>query len=506
MNENQNLESGLKPAAGAPPIGAAAASAPDDAGPLFFNVMPQNKNQGGLVAPELMPQQISGGGGISGLKNFTAKNKWLLIIAAAVLIGGPAVYLLVSKIGGNSYKTENIIVKQPPPAGQKPAAGAATSTPNQTAGFTTSQAWRDKYFPGCADSSLCGDNADPDHDGLTNVEEYKLGADPNNSDSDQDGLADGDEAHVFGTNPLNAHTASDSRYSDADYFKGGYDIGTGKKMTPAQVAAVSEKMRQFGLHEPTVKTLGNILNALYNFSASNSNGSASSTADSFGLASSTPVGSASSTVGLDQSLAAKQDRDAQRSATIKNVEVALVKYQSDNKAYPQTNDFATMFANIKLYLKVATNPVDPVNKDPYIYAYSSNQQATDFTLSFFSEVAGQIIKKTAADAVKDAGLEQASVYDNQRQSDLENLRSALLLYSQQNAAGTQTYVFPGADKYKTAIVPAYISQIPKDPKTGADYDYQVSATFDTFTLKAMLDNPPTGASGYLCNQEECRNY
>src|SRR6185369_2849855 len=108
---------------------------------------------------------------------------------------------------------------------------------------------------------------------------------------------------------------------------------------------------------------------------------------------------------------------------------ALVKYQQDNKLYPPGSDFATMFANVKVYLKVATNPIDPVNKDPFVYAYVANSQGSDFTLSFFSEVAGQIIKKTAQDAIKDSSSEQASVYDNQRQTDLESLRGALLLYS-----------------------------------------------------------------------------
>jgi hypothetical protein len=127
-------------------------------------------------------------------------------------------------------------------------------------------------------------------------------------------------------------------------------------------------------------------------------------------------------------------------------------------------------------------------------------------LSFYSEVAGQPISKNAADAVRDANNEQSAIYDNQRETDLESIRTALLLYSQNNAAGGQDYVFPTKDKYKTAIVPQYISVIPVDPKTGAAYDYEVSPTFNTFTLKTLLDNPPTGATGYMCNQDNCQNY
>ena len=48
----------------------------------------------------------------------------------------------------------------------------------------------------CLQLSICGDDADPDHDGLTNLEN-STGTDPNNHDSDSDGIADGDEVHIL---------------------------------------------------------------------------------------------------------------------------------------------------------------------------------------------------------------------------------------------------------------------------------------------------------------------
>jgi outer membrane protein OmpA-like peptidoglycan-associated protein len=52
-------------------------------------------------------------------------------------------------------------------------------------------------------------DADPDKDGLTNNEEKELGTDPNNPDTDGDGLKDGAEVKTYRTNPLNPDTDSD---------------------------------------------------------------------------------------------------------------------------------------------------------------------------------------------------------------------------------------------------------------------------------------------------------
>jgi len=463
---------------------------------VFFNVMPKANPKGAFVEPKMKVVITQSAPAENNIAGILKKYKLYFIIGGAVLVLGIGGYFLISTLATSGYKTENLLVKRAVDQSQKPQPQSP-----QTAGqpdFTAPQAWRDKYFPGCADAKICGDDADPDRDGLTNLKEYNLGTDPNNPDSDQDGLADGDEVNVFGTDPLNSHTGKDPKYNDADFIKGGFDITTNKKMSAAQISALSAKMAQFGLHQPTITTLSGVLDVLYNFSVQNSTTTATSTLPS--------TASSTSPSSLDESVEAKQGRDAQRSDTIKNLEIALVKYQTDNQTYPATDDFNVMYSDVKLYLKVATNPIDPINKPPYVYSYSSNASSSDFSLSFYSEVAGQPISKNAADALKDAGNEQAAIYDNQRETDLESIRTALLLYSQNNAAGGQDYVFPTKVKYKTSIVPQYISVIPVDPKTSADYDYEVSPTFNTFTLKAVLDNPPTGTTGYMCNQDSCQNY
>lgn len=338
---------------------------------------------------------------------------------------------------------------------------------------------------------------------LKNIEEFKLTTDPNNPDSDQDGLADGDEINVFGSDPLKNHTTNNDKYSDLDYVKGAFNFKDDKKLDAAGINAVTAKMQSFGLHMPTIRSLDSILLSVYKFSSADV-----PSATPTQTPSSTPSTSDNSGIsGIDMSLAAKQDRDTKRSNAIKNIEIALVKYQIDNKVYPAGPDFETMFNEIKPYLKVATNGKDPINQDPYIYTYTASTDQKDFTLTFYSEVAAGPISKHAADAQKDANLQTAEVYDNQRKMDLEDLRTALLLYSNSNIAGNQMYVFPTKDKYKTSLVPDYISAIPKDPLTGKDYEYQPSGTFDAFTLKAVLQNPPAGNTGYLCNQvDECDYY
>lgn len=57
-------------------------------------------------------------------------------------------------------------------------------------------------------SDIC--NTDMDKDGLTYCREEQIGTDPNNPDTDGDGLKDGPEVEQYKTNPLNKDTDGDS--------------------------------------------------------------------------------------------------------------------------------------------------------------------------------------------------------------------------------------------------------------------------------------------------------
>jgi thiol-disulfide isomerase/thioredoxin len=67
----------------------------------------------------------------------------------------------------------------------------------------------------CDESDAAEGSLDPDEDGLTNDEEAALGTDPENADSDGDGVLDGAEIDD-GTNPS---------YTYSHVYAGGYNVG-----------------------------------------------------------------------------------------------------------------------------------------------------------------------------------------------------------------------------------------------------------------------------------------
>ncbi|HYE22229.1 MAG TPA: cupredoxin domain-containing protein [Verrucomicrobiae bacterium] len=116
----------------------------------------------------------------------------------------------------------------------------------------------------CQDQSVCGDDADPDSDGLSNYDEFRArgGADPKNNDTDGDGLADGDEVHVYKTEPAfkfsycRGNTGLACQYDDGSQIKNGYDPATpGIKMTETRKQQIETDTQTFKLHEPTKTTL-----------------------------------------------------------------------------------------------------------------------------------------------------------------------------------------------------------------------------------------------------------
>jgi hypothetical protein len=477
---------------------------PDNQSNLFYNVMPEVtagpvKKPDAVIPeqpkPEPQPQpqpapvsvptpkvapQVSSSEGVTILNNSipsgSRRKKPLLIIGLilVLLIAAAASYFLYFK---NSKEATN------------DQQGNQQNTEPENPEVTTPADWLLKFFgtETCTELVTCGDKADPDRDGLENKAEYDIGTDPNNNDSDSDGLADGDEALVFSTDPLLSRTFRDGEYNDIDFIKGGYDITTNEPYTNEALFNIKTKVKQYGLHQPTLTSLGQLSFQLYDF---------------------TDPSIPPLPANLDVSPEAKLDRDSQRQSTIKKISSALLKYQSEKKTFPPGNDFIAMADAIKSYNTLATNYNDPINQAPYVYGYQTAANNTEFTLTYYSETQNQLIKYITKNAREDSAKEDTKAYDEQRKLDLENIQQTLLVYSSTHidSAGSAEFVFPPKEKLRTELIPRYMKTFPVDPVSKIDYQYEVAPTFDSFTIKAQLQNPATGTTGYMCNQLECKVY
>lgn len=97
---------------------------------------------------------------------------------------------------------------------------------------------------------------DQDRDGLTAEEENKHGTNPSRSDTDGDGLADGDEVNIYKSDPLLPDTDNDS-FDDGREAARGFSpiVNSPDKASADELKKWDELITQFGLHEPTKTTL-----------------------------------------------------------------------------------------------------------------------------------------------------------------------------------------------------------------------------------------------------------
>lgn len=120
------------------------------------------------------------------------------------------------------------------PAGDNTAPATETQTPTaQTPEVSNTGTPIDTIVTPATTSTeagevLPGEPIDTDKDGLDDVREEELGTNMTNSDTDDDGLTDGDEFIIWKTDPKNPDTDGDS-YLDGDEVKNGYNpLGPGK--------------------------------------------------------------------------------------------------------------------------------------------------------------------------------------------------------------------------------------------------------------------------------------
>jgi hypothetical protein len=75
-------------------------------------------------------------------------------------------------------------------------------------------------------------DADPDGDGLTNAQEAALGTDPNDADTDDDGILDGAEVGTDGVYNVNVDTDPNDPDTDNDGLQDGLESGLGAATSP----------------------------------------------------------------------------------------------------------------------------------------------------------------------------------------------------------------------------------------------------------------------------------
>ena len=139
--------------------------------------------------------------------------KYLAIILTVVLILIGVIWFLIAR--------KKIFINQ-------------SMTPTSTTAVQTSQERQirkqqiDKQMVEIQNQMNEKQKLDSDLDGLSNEEEKQLGTNPNNIDTDGDGLTDYEEVSIYHTNPLNADTDGDG-FNDGIEVRRGYNpLGPGK--------------------------------------------------------------------------------------------------------------------------------------------------------------------------------------------------------------------------------------------------------------------------------------
>jgi hypothetical protein len=108
----------------------------------------------------------------------------------------------------------------------------------------------------CQNQAICGESADPDNDGLVNLDEYNYDIDPLNDDTDNDGISDGNEIKIYLTNPKESDSDND-KVSDGEELVNCYDpisIAT-SKMSPSKLNNIASNANLYPLRDKTKKTL-----------------------------------------------------------------------------------------------------------------------------------------------------------------------------------------------------------------------------------------------------------
>ena len=182
---------------------------------------PMPTSPSGAPAPSALPtaEPMHASGHMSG-------TKLLVIILGTAVVVGAAGYLSYTLLGAK----EPVVPQEQVPA---PTGGRLTPEEVNLGGTPapTPAAPEQPSAAVVAPAAPVVPDVDTDKDGLSDVEEARLGTDPAKNDTDEDGLNDREEVVIYKTDPLKADTDGDT-YPDGGEVRNGYNpAGPGKLLT-----------------------------------------------------------------------------------------------------------------------------------------------------------------------------------------------------------------------------------------------------------------------------------
>lgn len=180
-----------------------------------------------MAAPASPPQPLPSSEGRESAAGHMSGTKLLLIIVGTVVVVGAAGYLSYTLLGSK----EPVVPQEQAPA---PTGGRLTPEEVNLGGIAPvvpepTPAVVEVPEPIVPEPVVV--EVDTDKDGLSDVEEARLGTDPLQNDTDQDGLNDREEVVIYKTNPLVSDTDGDT-FLDGSEVRNGYNpAGPGKLLT-----------------------------------------------------------------------------------------------------------------------------------------------------------------------------------------------------------------------------------------------------------------------------------
>jgi hypothetical protein len=108
----------------------------------------------------------------------------------------------------------------------------------------------------CLNENTCGESADPDEDGLSNIDEYNYNTDPLDEDTDNDGISDGNEVYVYFSHPRLTDSDEDGDEDAAELLACTDPIDDRAAfLTSDRIETLADNIEIWSLTEPTLTTL-----------------------------------------------------------------------------------------------------------------------------------------------------------------------------------------------------------------------------------------------------------